>query len=188
MLFDGMVSDVRTKLEPALAAQQGLSQAEGEAAFATSFPTLANFATTWQQSTSAKSHALSDSQVALGPTFANADRIPLQPIPWMFIVPGFVIAVFAGASLVPARRSVRAAAPINSADAPITVSRTNASGAPRWSGRAARLSSPVRWRARARRGDAGMPTARSRGTMRDESRWSAAPARRGRGRRPVRAA
>jgi len=120
-LFDGMVSDVRTKLEPALAAQQGQSPAAGEAAFATRFPTLADFATTWQQSTSAKSHALSDSQVALGPTFTNADRIPLQPIPWMFIVPGFLIAVCAGASLVPARRSVRAVAPVKSADAPITV-------------------------------------------------------------------
>ena len=42
---------------------------------------------------------LSDSQVALGTTFANADRIPLEPIPWMFIIPGFVIAGLAAATL-----------------------------------------------------------------------------------------
>ena len=61
-----------------------------------------------EQTTSAGSHALSDSQVALSATFANADRIPLRPIPWMFILPGLLLAVLARASLLPGRRSVRA--------------------------------------------------------------------------------
>ena len=65
---------------------------------------LATFADEWRRSTSAKSHALSDSQVALSGTFANADKIPLRPIPWLFIVPGLVLAVLAGATLVPERR------------------------------------------------------------------------------------
>ena len=37
--------------------------------------------------------ALSDSQVALAATFANANRIPLRPIPWLFIVSGIVLAL-----------------------------------------------------------------------------------------------
>ena len=101
-LFDGMVDDVRGRLEPALAPTHQ--------EFAAAFPTLATFADDWVRTTSAKSHALSDSQVALGATFANADQIPLEPIPWMFIVPGFVIAVLAGATLLPSRRAARVAA------------------------------------------------------------------------------
>jgi hypothetical protein len=112
-LFDGMVDDVRTRLEPALAPilepQSGAG--EGHQEFARAFPTLATFADDWVRTTSAKSHALSDGQVALGATFANADRIPLEPIPWMFIVPGFVIAALAGATLLPSRRPARVAAP-----------------------------------------------------------------------------
>ena len=96
-LFDAMVADVRTKLEPALA------QASPATDFARAFPTLASFADEWQRSTSAKSHALSDSQLALSSTFANADKIPLRPIPWMFILPGLLLAALAGVSLLPAR-------------------------------------------------------------------------------------
>ena len=112
-LFDGMVNDVQTKLEPALAT-------EGSQRFNTAFPTLATFADSWVRSTSAKSHALSDSRVAFGSTFANADRIPLEPIPWMFIIPGLVITVLAGATLLPARRTARAVVPAPAAD-PATV-------------------------------------------------------------------
>ena len=101
-VFDGMVDDVRTRLEPALAPTHQ--------EFAAAFPTLSAFSDDWVRTTSAKSHALSDSQVALGATFANADQIPLEPIPWMFIVPGFVIAVLAGATLLPSRRAARVAA------------------------------------------------------------------------------
>jgi hypothetical protein len=39
---------------------------------------------------------LSDSQLALSSTFANADRIPLRPIPWLFIVPGLALTLLAG--------------------------------------------------------------------------------------------
>ena len=97
-LFDGMASDVVTKLEPALA------KASPTTGFARTFPVLASFADNWQRSTSAKSHALSDSQVALSSTFANADKIPLRPIPWLFIGPGLVLALLAGVTLVPERR------------------------------------------------------------------------------------
>jgi hypothetical protein len=97
-LFDGMVADVRGPLEVALQERAGVES------FPASYPTLAGFADAWQRSTSAKSHALSDSQVALAGTFANADRIPLRPIPWLFIVPGVALAAVSGASLVAARR------------------------------------------------------------------------------------
>ena len=107
-LFDDMAGDVTTKLAPTLG---------GDARFAAGYPTLAGWAHTWQTSTSAKSHALSDSQVHMGPTFANADRIPLRPIPWMFVVPGLVLAVLAGASLLPARRSERAELPVRNVEA-----------------------------------------------------------------------
>ncbi len=110
-LFDGMANDVQTKPLPAWAAQQGVSGATAKETFTSTFPTLATFAETWNATTSAKSHALSDSQVALAPAFANADKIDLEPIPWLFIVPGFVIAVLAGFTLVPARRTALATAP-----------------------------------------------------------------------------
>jgi hypothetical protein len=100
-LFDAMVRDVQTTVAPTI----------GEPQFQSSFPTLARFATEWEQTTSAKSHALSDSQVELASTFANADKIPLEPIPWLFIVPGAVIAVLAGASLLAERRAAHAGAP-----------------------------------------------------------------------------
>jgi hypothetical protein len=92
-LFDGMVDDVQTKLQPAIEQQMGAGS------FAKKFPTLAQFSNEWQRTTSAKSHALSDSQVALGPTFTNADSIPLRPIPWLFILPGIALALIAGAGL-----------------------------------------------------------------------------------------
>ena len=95
-LFDGMIADVQTKLAPAL------GEAAPGASFAQKYATLAGFADEWQRSTSAKSHALSDSQVALSSTFANANRIPLRPIPWLFIIPGSLLALLAGAALVPA--------------------------------------------------------------------------------------
>jgi hypothetical protein len=103
-LFDGMVHDVQTKLEPAL------ERHTGTGSFATTFPTLAHFSDEWQHTTSAKSHTLSDSQVALGPTFANADRIPLRPIPWLFIVSGAALALVAGAALLMSTRRNSAAA------------------------------------------------------------------------------
>jgi len=112
-VFDGMVADVTGKLEPALAAKQGLEATAGQAGFARDFPALSGFASNWHSGISAKSHALSDSQVAFAPVFANANRIPLRPIPWMFIVSGAVLALLAGASLAPLRRGsqVRLPAP-----------------------------------------------------------------------------
>jgi len=97
-LFDGMVRDVQTKLAPAVDGESGAGT------FSSRFETLDGFATTWQRSTSAKSHALSDSQVAMGPTFANADKIPLRPIPWLFIGPGLALSLLAGAALVASTR------------------------------------------------------------------------------------
>ncbi len=111
-LFDAMVDDVRTKMEPAYATQHGTSAADAPQLFAQQFPTLAAFAETWHDTTSAKSHDLSDSQAAMGPTFANADRIPLRPIPWMFILSGIAIAVSAGVALAPIRRDVPATAAV----------------------------------------------------------------------------
>ena len=110
-VFDGMVSDVRTKLEPAFVRQLGEGDTAGRRVYESSFPTLAKFTGDWTGSLSAQSHALSDSQVALAPTFANADKIPLSPIPWLFIGPGAVIAILAVGALVPARRRRAAATP-----------------------------------------------------------------------------
>ena len=111
-LFDAVVDDVRTKMEPAYAARHGGDAANAQQLFAQQFPVLAEFAETWHDTTSAKSHDLSDSQLAMGPTFANADRIPLRPIPWMFIISGIAIALLAGIALVPLRRDVPATAGI----------------------------------------------------------------------------
>ncbi len=108
-LFDGMASDVRTKLQPAFSA------AAPAADFDRAFPTLSGFANEWARSTSAKSHALSDSQAALASTFADADKIPLRPIPWLFIVPGLLLALLAGATLLPEQH--RAGAEARSAGA-----------------------------------------------------------------------
>jgi hypothetical protein len=113
-LFDGMARDVTTKLAPALEQQIGPGR------FATTFPTLARFAEGWERATSAKSHALSDSQVAMSSTFANADRIPLRPIPWLFIVPGIVLSLLAGAALAMSARRAAVAAPF-----PVTEALTN---------------------------------------------------------------
>ena len=103
-LFDAMAADVASTLRPEL------DRALGAGAFARDFPTLDRWTDSWRRSTSAQSHALSDSQVELAPAFANADRIPLEPIPWMFIVPGAVLALTAGAALVATRRKAPASA------------------------------------------------------------------------------
>ena len=102
-LFDGMVADVQHVLKPAM-------QRADAADFAVTFPTLARFADEWQRSTSAKSHRLSDSQVSLASTFTNADQIPLEPIPWMFILPGIALVLLAGIALVAAPRGAVAPA------------------------------------------------------------------------------
>ena len=106
-LFDGMARDVTTKLEPALAASAGRADT-----FGSDFPALASFTAGWQTTISAQSHLLSDSQVALGPTFANADKIPLQPVPWLFILPGALLALLAGATVAPVLRSRSAGVPV----------------------------------------------------------------------------
>ncbi len=116
-LFDGMASDVTNKLEPMLAGQLHQSPADGQRAFAADFPTLATFSTNWESSISAQSHALSSSQVALASTFANANKIPLQPIPWLFIGPGIALTLLGPASLVPVRRRVHTPVPALSVEA-----------------------------------------------------------------------
>ncbi|HZP27570.1 MAG TPA: hypothetical protein VFC99_01345 [Acidimicrobiia bacterium] len=103
-LFDAMVHDVRTGLEPALTDQLAEGDAAGRRVFESSFPALTRFTRDWDRSLSVQSHALSDSQVALAATFANADRIPLEPIPWMFIGSGAVLAAVGAAALVPGVR------------------------------------------------------------------------------------
>jgi hypothetical protein len=108
-LFDGMVGDVRTRLEPAFVEALGEGDGAGRQVFESSFPTLTRFAGDWTRTLSVQSHALADSQVELATTFARADRIPLGPIPWLFIAPGAALALLAGASLVPARRRRSAA-------------------------------------------------------------------------------
>lgn len=100
-LFDGMASDVTTKLEPIW----------GTSTFNRQFPTLATWASKWQSTISAQSHVLSDSQVALASTFANANKIPLRPLPWLFIGPGVALAALGGLALVPARRRAQVSAP-----------------------------------------------------------------------------
>ena len=111
-----MVSDVRTRLEPALSDQLGEGDAAGRRVFESSFPVLARFSDDWTRTISAQSHALSDSQVALAPAFANVDRIPLEPLPWLFIVPGAVLAVLGAATLLPAVR--RRPAPVGATPLP----------------------------------------------------------------------
>jgi len=98
-LFDGMADDVSDQLAPAFAD------------FRTEFPVLASFTSNWQGGISAQSHALSDSQVALAPTFANANRIPLRPIPWLFILSGALLALAGAAALAPAWRTQPARVP-----------------------------------------------------------------------------
>lgn len=105
-LFDGMASDVATKLAPALTATSGAADT-----FATDFPALATFTTSWRSSISAQSHALSDSQVALAPTFANANKIPLRPIPWLFIISGALLALLGTTSVTPRWRTNNATVP-----------------------------------------------------------------------------
>ncbi len=92
-LFDNMASDVHDKLEPALGPQ-----------FAQQYPALAAWTDSWQQSISAQSHALSDSQVALSSTFSNAHKLPIAPIPWLFVGAGALVTLLAAAALVPVRR------------------------------------------------------------------------------------
>jgi hypothetical protein len=96
-LFDGMARDVSAKLAPALASA-------ATKPFATEFPALASFSVNWRSSISSQSHALSDSQVALGQTFANADKIPLRPVPWLFILSGGLLALLGAVSSAPAWR------------------------------------------------------------------------------------
>ncbi len=99
-LFDNMAADVHNKVEPALGAQ-----------FAQQYPALASWTDSWQESISAQSHALSDSQVALSSTFASANRLPIAPIPWLFIGSGALLVLLAAAALLPLRRTAAAPTP-----------------------------------------------------------------------------
>ena len=65
-LFDGMVSDVRTKLEPAFAASSVRARPPGAACSRRASRRWRSSPTTGRGRSSAQSHALSDSQVALG--------------------------------------------------------------------------------------------------------------------------
>ena len=103
-----MAADVHTKLQPALERELGAG------AFGQQFPELATWVDSWQGLISAQSHELSDSQVRFASTFANADKIPLEPIPWLFIVPGLALAILSGITLVPARHRAQAPTPARS--------------------------------------------------------------------------
>jgi hypothetical protein len=105
-LFDGAVSDVTTLLPEAFARARETSYADAQAYMAQRFPALTRFATDWQ-TLSGPSHELSDSQVALADTFANADRIPLGAVPWLFLVPGALLAIAAGTQLARERTPAR---------------------------------------------------------------------------------
>jgi hypothetical protein len=103
-VFDGLADDVTGGLKPALTAAEGLSGPRADAWFAATFPALDRFTADWQGGISAKSHDLADSQVALAPVFADAHRIPLRPVPAMFIGWGFVSAAVGGLALALGRR------------------------------------------------------------------------------------
>jgi hypothetical protein len=122
-LFDNMVDDVQAKLQPAI------DEHMGAGSFASNFPTLARFSDEWQRSTSAKSHALSDSQVSLSSTFANADSIPLRPIPWLFILPAIALALLAGGALLVSARSRQ---PLASSTPSTPSTPSNAEGETTW--------------------------------------------------------
>ena len=76
-LFDGMASDVHTKLQPALSASEPA-------------PSRASRACAWATAGRHDLGAVARAERQPGEVradFANADSIPLEPIPWMFIVP-----------------------------------------------------------------------------------------------------
>ena len=97
-LFDGAAADISTALPVAFARAMGISEADAASHVAQRFPAMTAFAEHWP-ALSGPSHELSDSQVALSETFANADGIPLGAVPWLFLVPGALLAVGAAASL-----------------------------------------------------------------------------------------
>jgi hypothetical protein len=98
-LFDGAAADLSTALPVAFARARGTSETDAEAYLAQRFPAVTRFVQGWP-ALSGPSHELSDSQVELSGTFANADQIPLGAVPWLFLVPGAVLAVGAAAALV----------------------------------------------------------------------------------------
>jgi len=97
-LFDGAAADISTALPAAFARARGTSEADAEAYLAQRFPAVTRFAEQWP-ALSGPSHELSDSQVALSGTFAGADQIPLGAVPWLFLVPGALLAVGAATAL-----------------------------------------------------------------------------------------
>jgi hypothetical protein len=95
-LFDGAAADASVLLPEAFARARGTTYDEARAALARDYPALTAFTTSWP-AISGPAHDLSDSQVELSDSFADADRIPLGAVPWLFLVPGVLLAVTAGA-------------------------------------------------------------------------------------------
>jgi hypothetical protein len=97
-LFDGAAADLSTALPVAYARATGTTVEQAQARIAERFPAVTRFVDAWP-ALSGPSHELSDSQVALAGTFHDADQIPLGAVPWLFLVPGALLAAGAASAL-----------------------------------------------------------------------------------------
>ena len=94
-MIDAAVIELRRAMLPAVADDLGMTAAELEASIATEFPALARFLDDWESELSGSAHDISQSQIQFMDEFHEADATPYRALPWLFVVPGVLLAAVA---------------------------------------------------------------------------------------------
>ena len=111
VIGNSMVDEIRTEFLPTLAQRMELSEDELNALIEEDYPATAQFLAAWDD-TSVRIDQLATNMRASVDDFAEADELPYEAIPWLFIGAGVLLAGAAAAALfagAPARQPVPAA-------------------------------------------------------------------------------
>jgi hypothetical protein len=102
--LQAMVSEIHTKMVPALAAKLGTSPASLERKIGRDYPAVGKFLGQFDGYLLPTARGLAARQQASVKDFAEADKTPIRTIPWLLIGPGALLALIAAGSLLAARR------------------------------------------------------------------------------------
>jgi hypothetical protein len=98
VIGNNMVGEIRTEFLPTLAQRMELSEDELNTLIDEDYPATAAFLAAWDD-TSVRIDQLATNMRASVDDFAEADELPYEAIPWLFIGAGVLLAAVAGAAL-----------------------------------------------------------------------------------------
>lgn len=102
---DALVTEVTTKMVPALATRLGTTPGAFGATLARDYPATSNLLRVWPARLSQKAHGIAAGMQAYAGDWKKADKIPLKSLAWVVVGPGIALALVAAFSFLARRRA-----------------------------------------------------------------------------------